>query len=224
MPYTLTLKDIEPVTHDTNHLTFEKPEGFAFEPGQATDFALDKYGWRDEKRPFTFTSLPDADTLEFVIKSYPEHDGVTEQIAKMKPGDHAIIDDPWGAIEDEGKGTFIAGGAGITPFIAILRKRLKEKGSLEGCKLIFSNSTEKDIILREEFEAMPGLKTVFTVTDQDEAGVLTQKIDKSFLAEHIGPLDGHFYVCGPEPMIDDIVADLKSLGVAEDQIVIEDFD
>lgn len=224
MSYTLELKDIKPVTHDTNHLIFKRPEGFTFEPGQATDFALDRMGWRDEKRPFTFTSLPHQDTLEFVIKSYPEHDGVTEQIAKMKPGDQAIIDDPWGAIEDEGTGTFIAGGAGITPFIAILRERLKQNGSLDGCKLIFSNSTEKDIILREEFENMPGLKTIFTVTDQDDAGVFTKKIDKEFLAEHIGQMDGHFYVCGPEPMIHDVVADLKSLGVSEDKIVIEDLD
>jgi len=222
--YTLELKDIKPVTHDTNHLVFKRPEGFDYEPGQATDFALDKNGWREEKRPFTFTSLPDSDTLEFVIKSYPSHDGVTEQIAQMKPGDTAIIDEPWGAISDEGPGTFIAGGAGITPFIAILRERLEKQGTLQGSKLIFSNATEKDIILREEFEAMSGLKTVFTVTDQDDAGVHTHKIDKAFLAEHIGPMDRKFYVCGPEPMIEDVVVDLKSLGVAEDQIVIEDFD
>ena len=25
--------------------------------------------------------------IEFTIKSYPEHDGVTEQIAKLQPGD-----------------------------------------------------------------------------------------------------------------------------------------
>ena len=224
MSYTLELKEIEPVTHDTNHLVFKRPEGFTFEPGQATDFALDKDGWRDEKRPFTFTSLPDADTLEFVIKSYPSHNGVTEQIARMKPGDQAIIEDPWGAIEDEGQGTFIAGGAGITPFIAILRERLKEKGTLEGCTLIFSNSTEKDIILREEFEAMPGLKTIFTVTDQKDASVKTEMIDKAFLKENVDPSTGHFYVCGPEPMIEDIVTALQSLGVENDRIVIEDFD
>ena len=96
--------------------------------------ALDKDGWRDEQRPFTFTGLPDADRLEFVIKSYPSHDGVTEQIADLKPGDSVLIEDPWGAIEDKGPGTFIAGGAGITPFIAILRARHAREGSLAGCQ------------------------------------------------------------------------------------------
>ncbi len=224
MTYTLTLQKIEPVTHDTNHLVFNRPKGFAFEPGQATDLALNKTGWTDEKRPFTFVNLPDSDTLEFVIKSYPDHDGVTEQIAQLEPGDEVLIEDPWGAINDEGKGTFIAGGAGITPFIAILRNRLEEKGTLEGCKLIFSNETEKDIILREEFEAMKGLETIFTVTDQSDADVKTQKIDRAFLAEHINPAEGVYYICGPEPMIDDVAGILSDLGVDDDRIVTEDLD
>lgn len=224
MSYTLTLQKIEPVTHDTNHLVFNRPDGFDFKPGQATDFALNKDGWRDEQRPFTFTSLPDEDTLEFVIKSYPDHDGVTEQIAGLKPGDTVTIEDPWGAINDEGKGTFIAGGAGITPFIAILRDRLERNGTLEGCKLLFSNSTEKDIILREEFEGMKGLETIFTVTDQDEASVATQKIDKDFLAQHITPSEGQYYICGPDKMVEELSDTLKELGVDEDRIVTEDFD
>lgn len=224
MSYQLTLQKIEPVTHDTHHLVFNRPEGFDFEPGQATDFALDKKGWRDEKRPFTFTNLPDSNTIEFVIKSYPDHDGVTEQIAKMEPGDTVTIEEPWGAINDEGKGTFIAGGAGITPFIAILRERLKEKGTLDGCKLIFSNSTEKDIILRDEFEAMPGLETVFTVTDQKSASVETETIDREFLEDHVDPKSGKFYICGPDKMVDDLSSTLKDMGVEDNRIVIEDFD
>ena len=78
MTFKLTLKSIAPVTHDTWHLVFDRPEGFAFEPGQATHWALDKDGWRDEDRPFTMTSHPEAEIVEFVIKSYPDHDGVTE--------------------------------------------------------------------------------------------------------------------------------------------------
>jgi ferredoxin-NADP reductase len=40
---------------------------------------------------------------------------------KVKPGDQLIIRDVWGAITYKGKGVFIAGGAGITPFISIFR-------------------------------------------------------------------------------------------------------
>ncbi len=40
-----------------------------------------------------FTSLPDADHLEFTIKSYPDHDGVTEQIGQTRLGDRLVIGD-----------------------------------------------------------------------------------------------------------------------------------
>ena len=223
MSYALTLESIEPVTPDVFKLRFDKPAGLGVQPGQAVDLALDKDDWREEKRPFTPTSLPSDGFLEFTIKSYPEHDGVTEQIAKMRPGDRVLVDEPWGAIEDEGKGWFIAGGAGVTPMIAILRKRLEDKGTLEGCELIFSNSKEEDIIYRDEFERMDGLKTYFTVTDQDSADVHTRKIDKALLKERIEPGKGKCYICGPDGMVEDIADALKEIGVAEDDIIIEEF-
>ncbi|SEK49261.1 hypothetical protein SAMN05444413_10227 [Roseivivax marinus] len=224
MPHTLTLKRIEPVTHDTNHLVFDRPDGVEFKPGQAVDLALDRDGWRDEKRPFTFTSLPGDDTLEFVIKSYPDHDGVTEQIGKLQPGDTVRIDDPWGAIEDKGPGWFIAGGAGVTPFISILKKRLAENGSLSGSKLIFSNKTEKDIILRDTFEGMDGLECVFVVTEDKDSPLYQAEIGKEMLSQHVTPGDGKCYVCGPDAMLDDIAGALKEIGVPEDDIITEEFD
>lgn len=226
MTHSLTLQKIDAVTPDTHHLWFDRPAGFRHTPGQAVDLALDRDGWREEARPFTPVSLPEEETLQFVIKSYPDHDGVTEQIGAMRPGDRVLIDEPWGAIKDEGPGYFIAGGAGVTPFIAVLRERLKEKGTLEDCTLIFSNTTEKDIILRDAFEGMRGLKTVFVVTDQDDpgAGVNTGKIDRAFLADHVDPAVGKAYVCGPEAMIDDVCTALLELGLDESRIVTEDLD
>ena len=117
------------VTHNVRRIRLEKPDDYNFTPGQATEVAIDKEGWRDEKRPFTFTSLNSDPWLEFVIKVYPDHDGVTEQIGQLQKGDSLIIEDLWGAIEYKGEGTFIAGGAGVTPFIAIFRD-LARKGEL----------------------------------------------------------------------------------------------
>lgn len=224
MTHTITLQSVEPVTRDTNRLTFDKPEGFDYTPGQATDFALDLDGWREEQRPFTFTSLPDEDRLEFVIKSYPNHGGVTEQIAKLQPGDRVLISDPWGAIEDKGDGVFIAGGAGITPFISILRKKLEETGSLEGNTLIFSNQTEDDIILREEFETAKGLRCHFTVTDEPGSPLARGRIDTEMLRAHVRPDSDVCYVCGPEPMVEEIPERLGEIDVPADRIVTEDLD
>src|SRR5262245_37404075 len=113
---------VHDVTHNVRSYKFEKPAGYKFEPGQATEVAINKKGWKEEKRPFTFTSLNERPYLEFTIKSYTDHPGVTNELHSLKPGDELLIHDVWGAIAYKGEGYFIAGGAGITPFIAILRQ------------------------------------------------------------------------------------------------------
>ena len=123
MQHSVKILDIADVTHNVRRYTLEKPEGYSFKPGQATDVSLDEDGWRDKKHPFTFTALTDAPNLEFTIKSYfnTGEDGVTERLYGYKPGQSLVIRDVWGTITYKGPGTFIAGGAGVTPFIAILR-------------------------------------------------------------------------------------------------------
>ena len=209
------------VTHDVRQLILEKPDGYEFEPGQATDVAIDKDGWREEERPFTFTSLTSAPHLEFVIKIYPDHDGVTEQIGNLDAGDHLLIGEPWGAITYKGPGVFIAGGAGITPFLAIF-KNLEAEGDLAGNRLIFSNKTERDIIMREQLESMTGLDCLFTVTDQPESSLAAGQIDRSFLEQHVSDFSQRFYLCGPPPMMEALTEILGELGANADSVILED--
>src|SRR5215204_6556939 len=144
MDHKVEILDIFSVTHNVHCLRIEKPEGYHFVPGQATDVSINRAGWEKEHRPFTFTCLPDQPYLEFTIKSYADHHGVTNEIGNLKKGDSLLIGESWGAIEYKGPGYFIAGGAGITPFVAILRL-LKKENKLAGNKLFFSNKTVDDI-------------------------------------------------------------------------------
>jgi len=222
MSHTVTITDIKKITHDVNQYTFEKPEGYEFEPGQATEVAIDKDGWRDEKRPFTFTSLNEDPQLQFTIKIYPEHDGVTEQIGKLEEGDAFIIDDSWGTIQYKGPGVFLAGGAGVTPFIAIFRD-LYKRNEINGNRLIFSNKTEKDIILEDEFREILGDNFLNTLTDvEDSDEYLTEFIDKGFIEEHIDDFGQNFYVCGPPKFVTDISSYLQELGADTEGIVFEE--
>ncbi len=220
MAHRVRITGVEDVTHDVRRFSFERPAGFVFEPGQATDVAIDRDGWRDEKRPFTFTGLKDWDHLQFTIKIYPDHGGMTNQLGGLKKGDALLIEDPWGTIRYKGRGTFIAGGAGVTPFIAILRD-LEDKGEIAGHRLIFSNRTERDIILRETWEAMQGLDRLFLVTDEPASRLAGGRIDGDFLKRNIRDFGQHFYVCGPDGMVADVNAALKELGASPDALVFE---
>jgi predicted ferric reductase len=80
----------------------EKPVGLSYQPGQAADVAINKQGWEQEIRPFTFTSLPDEKYIEFAIKTYPSHNGVTKQLLSLVAGDELIIGDVFGDIRYKG--------------------------------------------------------------------------------------------------------------------------
>lgn len=214
---------IQQVTHNVRSYELERPAGYQFAPGQATELSLDEDGWRDKKHPFTFTSLPDDEHLQFTIKSYfnTGGDGMTERLFSYEPGQSLVLRDSWGTITYKGPGTFIAGGAGVTPFIAILRQ-LQADGTLPGHRLIASNRMARDIILRDEFEAMPGLDTLWTVTDDVSArGVRHDRINAAFLKEAITDFSQNFYLCGPDPMVKELRDTLAGLGARAEALTWE---
>jgi ferredoxin-NADP reductase len=210
----------EYVTHDVKRITVQRPAKYHFKSGQATEVAVNKPDWKNEKRPFTFTSLDSWKDLEFTIKIYEDHKGVTNQIGKLREGDELILHDVWGAITYKGKGVFIAGGAGITPFISIFRQLEKDK-ALEGHKLIFSNKTSDDIILKEEFERMLGQNFINVLTREKVIGFIDKRIDKELLKSMVRNFSQHFYVCGPEEFTKSIQGMLVDLGADSDAVVIE---
>ena len=220
MTHQVTLLETTQLTSDTRIYVFTKPEQYGFEPGQATELALDQDGWRDEARPFTFVSDPAADVLSIVIKSYPDRDGVTKRLPLLQPGETVLIDEPWGAIQDKGRGVFIAGGAGITPFIGILRHRVR-RGELSGSHLIFANKTWDDIILRPLWTAMDGLEASFVLSD-DDSGDRKGRLDAEMLDDLVDDWSQTFYLCGPPDMEDAIAEALKARGVPGDRIVREE--
>lgn len=212
--------DIAPVTHDVHRYRLEKPRGYAFTPGQATEVAINLPEWRQERRPFTFTSLNEWDHLEFTIKSYRDHPGVTDKLSTLKAGGELLLHDVWGAIAYKGEGTFIAGGAGVTPFIAILRQ-LQRDGQLGSNKLIFSNKTVRDIILKDEFESMLGANFYNTITHEPVEAYDHRLINKDFLKEIISDFSQHFYVCGPDAFTSAVTQSLQELGADPHALVFE---
>jgi len=216
------------VTHDVRRFILEKPPGFTFVPGQATDIAINKPGWVDKKHSFTFTSLNDDLVLEFTIKGYkldlyPNHTGVTQKLHQLIPGDELLIDEPWGTIHYKGTGIFVAGGAGITPFIAILRE-LKSDGKIANHKLFFSNKKAEDVILESEFRNMfinPG-DLVLTLTRERRDGYEFGRIDKVFLQKYVKDFSENFYICGPKKMVDELRITLRQLGAKTESIVFEE--
>lgn len=208
------------ITHDVKRFTVEKPEGFRFIPGQAADISLNLPGWQEELHPFTFTSLNEWENLEFTIKIYNDRPGLTKILGYAEPGTELIMHEVFGTINYKGKGVFIAAGAGVTPFIAILRE-LNKTNQIKGNKLIFSNKTSQDVILEDEFSRMLKDDFVKVFTRENRPGFLGTRIGKDFLKENIGDFTQNFYICGPDPFVNDIKQFIIELGATPQTVVFE---
>lgn len=219
--YIVKIISIEQITHDVKRFRVEKPEGYSFIPGQATEISINTPELKNERRPFTFTCLNRELYLEFTIKIYTTHNGITNELGKLEPGSELIIREVWGAISYKGKGVFIAGGAGITPFISIFRD-LRIKNEISGNTLIFANKTKADIILEAELREMLGNDSFINIlSDEKSNGYFFGMITEDFLKASIGDSNGNFYLCGPPPMMDAVKQQLANLGVGENSITLE---
>ena len=219
--YVVKIIDAGFVTHDVKRFTIERPDGYTFIPGQGTDVSINLPNWRDKLRPFTFTNIPKAEYLEFMIKIYMEHDdGVTQMLSRINAGGELILHDVFGAIQYKGPGVFIAGGAGVTPFISIFRELQRTK-QLPGNKLICSNKGPTDVILNDEFQKMLKDNFINIYTRQNNIGFLGRRIDRDFLVDHVSNFGQYFYVCGPDKFVADMKALLFDLGAEPESLVIE---
>lgn len=216
------IESIDKVTYNVLKIVTEKPQAYNFTPGQATEISINKNGWQMKKRPFTFTCLPDDDYLEFTIKTYPYHKGVTNELQQLKKNDELILHDVFGAIAYEDEGVFIAGGAGVTPFISIFRF-LRSKNEIGGNKLIFANKTKADIILEQEFKNLLGKNFINILSDERTDGYAHGYITEEFLKSNITDFKKKIYLCGPEPMMEAVEGYLSNLGVEAKSIIKEKF-
>lgn len=215
--HTLKILKTNYLTHDVKRFVLEKPKGFTYKTGQAADISINQPEWKDKLRPFTFTSLNDWPELEFIIKIYNDHDGVTKQMASLETGDELLMHEVFDTFTYKGPGIFLAGGNGITPFIAIFRA-LHASGNLKNVALLYSNKTKEDIVLGKELHDMLGAAYKNVLTREGVIGFRERHIDRDFLLQNIGKFDVQFYVCGPQSFTKNVSKALVDLGADHESI------
>lgn len=220
MPFETTILMSDVVTHDVKRFIMTRPAGFDYMAGQGVELAIDNGQWREQGRPFTPTSLPTDPVLEFIIKAYPEHHGVTEQLHALRPGARLLLSEPFGTIRYRGPGTFIAAGAGITPFLAILRQ-LAEEQRLEGHQLLYANKRPADIIHEAGLRHWLGEQVHFFCSREGDCRCQTGRIDREVLERLINDFGQRFYVCGPPPFTGAVNEALYTLGAQVESVVFE---
>ncbi|CAH0475446.1 unnamed protein product [Peronospora belbahrii] len=216
----LKVTKVEDVTHDTKRLVFALPSK-EHEMGLRTASCLMAKAELNGKavvRPYTPTNTnAEKGQLELVVKGYP-NGKLSKHIVNLNVGDKLAMKGPFIKFEykpNEYKSIgFICGGSGITPALQVVKEICRNPNDSTQVALIFCNKTEKDIILRDELDALQHMYSQFQVhyvlseADADwegYTGYVTKELIEKLLP---GPSNDSFVgVCGPPPMMDAISGD-----------------
>jgi len=230
-PTNYKIIEIRQITHDTKSFKFELPAQAAldFLPGDHMMMQANING-QDHRRPYTPSSTPDdSGFFEIIIKRYP-NGLMSGYVHDKNVGDEILMSGPTkgGHFEPSmaKKIAMIAGGAGVTPMIAIIRTVLR-RGYKTDMTLLFANKTEQDIILRDEFENYAAkhnnFKCIFTVDEpasnwHGHSGF----IDDSHLKKHLPPPEDNplIFLCGPPMMEYKLRETILKLGYEKSRLVI----
>lgn len=219
MTHTVKLLKKEKLTHDVAGLILERPTAYAFSPGQYIDLTMDRPGKPSEEAPLSFTGLNSDAELHVALKTHLEKQDITAHIKRLEEGAMVHISDPKDEVYYRGPGVFIAGGTGITPFMAIFRQ-LDKDGKLDGNLLLYANKRGEDICFEGELYKMFGTDFISILSLEDRPRNATGEIDPGFVQKHVKDLDQPFYVCGPEPFVNEVADALKEVGVEESRVAL----
>ena len=215
--YTLALRPERPVPR--------------FLPGQFLHLALDPYdatGFWPESRVFSIASPPARRDL--VRITYAVHGRFTARMeSELAEGKTAWIKMPYGdfVIEKHAEVVLFAGGTGISAFTAFL-------GDLAATDdrpvtLAYGARTERLLIYRDDVERCaqraPSLQVLYFI-EQEDGGAPTAVHPGRVSVDAVWPrlrrpLDAHYYISGPPPMLRGIGQDLRSRHIAAEAIHID---
>ena len=224
------VSDIIQRTHNVKSLRFKKKEDVDFKPGQFF-FVTIKIGEEERTKHFAFSNSPtEKEYIEFTKKLTDSE--FSKALDQLTTGDWAGLKMPYGSFAFEGeykKIAFLSGGIGITPIRSICKYVVDKKLDTD-IILLYGNRTSKDIVFKEDFDAMRKGHSQLKVThvlSQGDSGWEGKRghIDSRLIKEEIPDYsERRFYICGPPLMVEAMKKILlDELNLSAEQIIIENF-
>ena len=249
-PHLSSVENIEDLTHDIKRITFRAPEHFRFLPGQFVLLQVpgsyvkswnQQHGTSHEQvsRPYSFASSPSRLPLFDLIvkhqaaprgKDVPPGLASTFVHAELKTGDVVAFGEPMGALYSGGDSgrpiIFVAGGAGVSPFVGLLEHLFATKvNERRKIYLFLGVRGRRDLLLHDQFVDWAETKLDFSYVPAlsgpvpadawtGATGYINLVLDKDFP----GPLDAEVYIAGSPIMMRETVKVVKAKGLADERI------
>lgn len=228
--YELKIKEVIQRTYNTKSVRLEVAAGVDYKAGQFMRVTL-RSGPLCKRYLSLSTSPTEKGYIEFT-KKLTQSD-FSCALNALKPGDALKVQYPLGkfTLEDNpaDKIAFISGGIGITP-IRSIAKYVVDKNLGTDMVLLYANRSVKDIVFKEDFDAMlkayPKLKVAHVLCEaapdfKCTVGLINAQIIKNEILDY---QERKFFLCGPPLMVEAMKKMLADeLAVEKEKIITENF-
>lgn len=232
MPVEVATKIIEVIQRNYNvkSVRVEPAKDIDFKAGQFLQVTLQNDP--QLKRYLSISSSPtEKNHLEFT-KKLTQSD-FSKALDTLRAGDQIRIQYPFGkfTLEDNPaqRIAFLSGGIGITP-IRSITKFVADKNLGADMVLVYSNRTVKDIVFKDDFDAMqkayPKLRVAHVLCETEPGfkctvGLINAAVIKNEVPDY---KERKFFLCGPPAMVEAMRKILSDeLSLPKEQMVTENF-
>ncbi|MFH1269905.1 MAG: FAD-binding oxidoreductase [Candidatus Omnitrophota bacterium] len=212
-------------------------KSFRLEPGQGLDYRAGQFlcaSLKTEKECKRYLSISSSPTekgyIEFT-KRITQSD-FSLALDNLNPGERIIIQYPMGNFtlkEEYKKVVFLSGGIGITPIRSICKYAADKKLDTD-IILVYGNRSVKDIVFREDLEAIqkqhPKLRVAHVLSEpapgfKCTVGLINAQVIKDEVPDYALR---KFYICGPPLMVEAMQKILlEELSLSKENIITERF-
>lgn len=162
---------------------------------------------------------------------------MSSYVFSLKPGDKIKVYGPFGeffAKDTDAEMVFIGGGAGMAPMRSHIFDQLRRLKTKRKMTFWYGARSLRELFYKEEYDQLQeeneNFKWYVALSDpQPEdnwtglTGFIHNVLYENYLKDHPAPEDCEFYMCGPPMMNAAVIKLLKSLGVEDENIMLDDF-
>jgi benzoate/toluate 1,2-dioxygenase reductase component len=207
--YRTRLHSVDRLSETTIAFSLDKRDAFTFLPGQYVSVSVPG---TDQRRSYSFSSSPGAETLSFLVRNIPPGVMSTYLREKAVPGTPIEFNGPAGSFylrNVKRPLLLLAGGTGLAPFLSMLGK-IAETGSPHPIHLVYGVTNDVDLVGIEQLQEfaikIPGFTFVTCVAAADSVHLRKGYVMAHLEPGHLNGGDVDVYLCGPPPMVDAVRA------------------
>ncbi len=189
-----------------------------WKPGQFAFFKFEREGFK-ESHPFTISNMQNINGL-VRISVKVLGDWTNKVFTNIKDNTNVIIEGSYGDFLSKKRRNnleiWIAGGIGITPYLAMLEDYKKNNNEKKNILFIWTVKDKNDAIYKEEINKNLPKNIEFNLHESDKQGRLLfsdleDKINSILDGEKMSTVS--LFICGPVPMREAIIKDAKKMNI-----------